>query len=310
MALLIASILFVFIAGTISLYGYYRFVRQGSAYGEIAVPAAYLADLPPKLTDSFHKATVSLQWLGEKVPISPQNASRTRRFLAAAGFRHDRALAVYYGIKLALAAAFLMAALVARISFGHPLLAVLVPVVAAALGFALPGLALDALIDRRRRILRLALPDALDLMVVCVEAGLALDQAMRVVSQELSMTHKEISEELTLVSLEMRAGTRRAEALSNFGRRTGEPEIKKLVAVLIQSDRFGTSMAEALRTHSQFMRTRRRQLAEERANKIGVKMIFPIFFFILPAIMLVAVGPALLQLHRHLVPLLHEFQLQ
>ena len=310
MTLLIASVLFLFVAGTISFYGYYRFVRQGSAYGEIGAAAAASPDLTPGVVNSFRKATVSLQWLGEKIPISPRDSSLTRRFLVGAGYRKDNALAIYYGIKAALAAVFLIAAIVSHATFGHPLLAIIIPVVAAALGFALPGVVLDALVDRRRCVLRLALPDALDLMVVCVEAGLALDQAIRVVSQELRTAHIEISEELALVSLEMYAGTRRIEALSNLGRRTGEPEIKKLVAVLIQSDRFGTSMADALRTHSQFMRTRRRQQAEERANKIGVKMIFPIFFLILPSIMLVAVGPALLQLHKHLVPLLHEFKLQ
>jgi tight adherence protein C len=291
MTLLIASVLFLFVAGTISFYGYYRFVRQGSAYGEIGAAAAPPPDLTPGVVNSFRKATVSLQWLGEKIPISPQDSSLTRRFLVGAGYRKDNALAIYYGIKAALAAVFLIAAIVSHATFGHPLLAIIIPVVAAALGFALPGVVLDALVDRRHCVLRLALPDALDLMVVCVEAGLALDQAIRVVSQELRTAHIEISEELALVSLEMYAGTRRIEALSNLGR-------------------FGTSMADALRTHSQFMRTRRRQQAEERANKIGVKMIFPIFFLILPSIMLVAVGPALLQLHKHLVPLLHEFKLQ
>jgi len=308
MAFLIASLLFLFVAGMIAFYGYYRFVRQASAYGAIAGAATPLASLSPGLANSFHTVTVSLQWLGEKVPISPQESSLTRRFLAGAGYRKDHALTIYYGIKVALAAAFLVGALISHVSFGYPLLGIIIPAIAAAVGFTLPGLVLDMLVERRRGILRLSLPDALDLMVVCVEAGLALDQAIRVVSQELRTAHREISEELTLVSLEMRAGSRRTEALSNLGRRTGEQEIKKLVAVLIQSDRFGTSMADALRTHSQFMRTRRRQQAEERANKIGVKMIFPIFFLILPSIMLVAVGPALLQLHKHLLPLLREFQ--
>jgi tight adherence protein C len=156
----------------------------------------------------------------------------------------------------------------------------------------------------------MSLPDALDLMVVCAEAGLGLDQAMRVVSRELALTHKEISEEFGLVSLEMRAGTRRADALVNLGKRTGEAEIKKLVSLLVQSDRFGTSMAEALRTHSEFMRVRRRQEAEERANKIGVKIIFPIFFLILPSIILVAIGPALIQLHKNLLPMLHGTNLK
>ena len=249
MALFIASILFLIVAGTILFYGYHRFVRQGSAYGAIAAAGAS-PDGSTGIGGSFRTATVSLLWLGEKVPISPQDATITRRFLIGAGFRSDNALPIYFGIKVAVGGAFLIGAILSHMSFGYPILLILIPMLAAALGFTLPGLGLDMLVERRRRILRLSLPDALDLLVVCVEAGLGLDQAIRVVSDELRVAHKDISQELSLVSLEMRAGTRRADALSNMGRRTGEAEIKKLVAVLIQSDRFGTSMADALRTHS------------------------------------------------------------
>jgi tight adherence protein C len=125
-----------------------------------------------------------------------------------------------------------------------------------------------------------------------------LDQAINSVSKELHDTHKDLSEELGLVTLEMRAGKRRVEALKNLAARTGESELSKLVATMVQADRFGTSVAESLRTHSDFMRIKRRQAAEERAAKIGVKLTFPIFFFIMPAIMLVAAGPGILQLVR------------
>ena len=151
------------------------------------------------------------------------------------------------------------------------------------------------------------LPDALDLMVVCVEAGLGLDQAVRSVSEELRITHPEISEELGLVTLEMRAGKRRVDALKNLADRTGETELRKLVAILIQADRFGTSIAESLRTHSDFMRVRRRQDAEERAGKVGVKLVFPIFFFLLPAMLVVAAGPGLLQVFKQLFPLMRGY---
>jgi tight adherence protein C len=144
-------------------------------------------------------------------------------------------------------------------------------------------------------------------MVVCMEAGLGLDQALVNVSRELAITHKEISEELGLVSLEMRAGKRRSEALKNLATRTGEAETRKLVATLVQADRFGTSIADSLRTHSDFMRVRRRQEAEERAAKVGVKLVFPIFFFILPSMLVVAAGPGLLQLFKHLFPLMRSF---
>jgi len=165
-------------------------------------------------------------------------------------------------------------------------------------GFYLPNLILDLLVSRRQERIRFSLPDALDLMVVCMEAGLGLDQAITSVSKELRLTHKDLSEELSLVTLEMRAGKRRTDALKNLADRTSEPELRKLVATMIQADRFGTSVAESLRTHSDFMRVKRRQAAEERAAKVGVKLTFPIFFFIMPAIMLVAAGPGLLSLAK------------
>ena len=165
-------------------------------------------------------------------------------------------------------------------------------------GFYLPNLGVDVLVGRRQERLRHSMPDALDLMVICMEAGLGLDQAISNVAKELRLTHPELSEELGLVTLEMRAGKRRAEALKNLADRTAEPELRKLVATMVQSDRFGTSVAESLRTHSEFMRVKRRQAAEERSAKIGVKLTFPIFFFIMPAIILVAAGPGLLSLMR------------
>jgi len=144
------------------------------------------------------------------------------------------------------------------------------------------------------------LPDALDLLVVCVEAGQGIDQAIRVVSRELQQTHRDLSEELALASLEMRAGTTRAEALTHMAERTGESEMTKLVSVLVQTDRFGTSVGEALRTHADYLRVRRQQDAEERAGKVGVKLIFPIFFGIMPSIMIVSAGPGMLLLFRQL----------
>ncbi|HSM77831.1 MAG TPA: type II secretion system F family protein [Bryobacteraceae bacterium] len=306
MAILVATALFLFLAGSIFALGYFRFVKTASPAEQIGVAADPRPVFAPGTSGSFEKVVTSLQWMGEKMPISPQTASMTRRLLMGAGFRQNHALTVFFGLKVVLCAVLLVLALVLRGNIANPILSMLAPLGAVAVGYLAPNLILDLLINRRQKILRLSLPDALDLMVVCTEAGLGLDQAVRVVSRELEFAHKEISDELSLVSLEMRAGTRRAEALMNFGRRTGEPEIKKLVSLLVQSDRFGTSIGDALRTHSDFMRVRRRQDAEERANKIGVKLIFPIFFLILPSIMLVALGPALIQLHKNLLPLLRD----
>jgi len=175
------------------------------------------------------------------------------------------------------------------------------------MGYYLPSFVLDKKIGKRQEILRLSLADALDMLVVSVEAGLGLDQAIQHVGRELQVTHKELSEELSLVNLEMRAGKRRTDALRNLAERTGESELQKLVAILIQTDRFGTSIGDSLRAHSDFLRVKRRQEAEERAGKVGVKLVFPIFFFILPAMLVVAAGPGLLQVFKYLFPMMNQF---
>jgi len=249
-----------------------------------------------------------IEYIGEQVPLSPEDASLARRQLMAAGLRSAVAVRIYYGAKIVACIGLLAAALLLRNQLtSNAMMRIVLVIGGAVLGFFGPNLVLDHLITRRHDKLRLSLPDALDLMVVCMEAGLGLDQAMVNVSRELAMTHKEISEEVGLVSLEMRAGKRRSDALKNLATRTGEAELRKLVATLVQADRFGTSIAESLRTHSDYMRVRRRQEAEERAAKVGVKLVFPIFFFILPSMLVVAAGPGLLQLFKHLFPLMRQF---
>jgi len=199
-------------------------------------------------------------------------------------------------------------ALVLRTHIPNQILSIVFPIGAGFLGFYGPSFYLDHLIVARQERIRFALPDVLDLMVVAVEVGLALDQTMQHVGKELKEVHPDIAEELELTNLEVRAGKRRADALRNLADRTGEMELRKLVAILIQTDRFGTSIAEALRTHSDFMRVRRRQEAEERAGKVGVKLVFPIFFLILPSTLIVAAGPGLLQVFKVLVPILKQAQ--
>ena len=188
----------------------------------------------------------------------------------------------------------------------NPAMTVALVVFGCAAGWVLPRSFLARKVTARQETLRLSLPDALDLLVVSVEAGLGLDQAIQHVARELHGSHPELSEELQLVMLEMRAGKRRQDALRNFGERTGEAEIRKLVAILVQNDRFGTSMGESLRTHSDFLRTRRKQDAEERAGKVGVKLVFPIFFFILPSMLIVAAGPGILQIFKYLFPMMKK----
>jgi tight adherence protein C len=211
---------------------------------------------------------------------------------------------IYDGTRIVFGVALLIVAVIARAYISNPVLRTLVLPAGPFFGYFLPSLILDRMIAARQERIRFALPDALDLLTVCMEAGLGLDQAIASVSRELQLTHKDISDELGLVTLEMRAGKRRTEALKNLAERTGEPDLSKLVATIVQADRFGTSVAESLRTHSDFMRTKRRQEAEERAAKVGVKLVFPIFFCILPAMMAVAAGPGILAMFKGLFPLL------
>jgi tight adherence protein C len=166
------------------------------------------------------------------------------------------------------------------------------------LGYLLPDIWLTWRIRARQHRLRLALPDGLDLLVICVEAGLGLDQALARVSQELRFAHPELSEELQIVNLEMRVGKTRLEALRELSQRTGLDDIKALVAMLIQTDRFGTSVAQALRVHSDELRMKRRQRAEELAAKTTVKMVPVLVFFIFPALMVVILGPAVIAIMR------------
>jgi tight adherence protein C len=305
MAITIAALLFIFLMGIISWYGYVTFAKPARILEQLgsqqAVSHRADSDAP------MFGVVKALQWVGEQVPISPQDVGVARRFLIAGGFRNDSYVMVYYGAKIVLAALALFFAITGVYPMiENRVLSKVVLVAIPAFGFYLPNLILDWFVDRRRETIRFALPDALDLLVVCVEAGLGLDQALRTVSRELVITHPEMCEELQLISLEMRAGTSRSQALANLAKRTMEPEVQKLVAILQQTDRFGTSMAESLRTHSDFMRIRRRQEAEERAGKVGVKLVFPIFFFVLPSMILVAAGPGLLRLFKELFPMMEN----
>jgi len=312
MTIAISVALFCVLMFAILMYGYRLYVKPLSISERLggpldaAVPVAVgVAGAPP------HKRFLVrvIEYVGERVPVSPQDASLARRRLMAAGYRSEMAVRIYYGLKVVLFVVLLAVAFIVRDYVTlNPVLRIVVLVAGGAAGFFGPNLVLDHLVGRRQEKLRLSLPDALDLLVVCMEAGLALDQATVNVARELEITHPEICEEFNLVSLEMRAGKRRVEALKNLALRTGEPEIRKLVATLVQADRFGASIADSLRTHSDFMRVRRRQDAEERAAKIGVKLVFPIFFFILPSMLVVAAGPGLLQLFKNLFPMMRQAQ--
>jgi tight adherence protein C len=310
MALAISMAMFLMLMAGITLYGYKRYAKPARIYEQLGSPVTNQASVLEANSENDEGMVVRfLHQIGEKVPVSPADATLLRRDLIMAGYRTDGAVTIFFGIKIVLGVALLLLALLGRdYMVANSVLRVVLVIAGGFVGFSGPNFFLDRMITKRQERLRLSLPDALDLMVVSVEAGLGLDQAMQHVARELQFSHREVSEELALVTLEMRAGKRRSEALKNLGDRTGEAEINKLIAILIQNDRFGTSMAESLRSHSDFMRVRRRQEAEERAAKVGVKLVFPIFFFILPSMLVVAAGPGLLQVFKNLFPMMRNFQ--
>lgn len=307
--ILMLFLLFAGLTTSICVYGYRWYVRPARLSERLGAPVGIseVLDGPPLAEGKLLVRIIGQ--IGEKVPASPQDVSIARRSLMAAGYRSEKALHVYYGVKIVTAVAAFIAMIFLRDHFtSSGVLSVVLLFGAPAAGWAIPGVVLDRMITKRQTRLRLSLPDALDLIVICMEAGLGLDQAIVNVARELELTHADISGELSLVTMEMRAGKRRSDALKNLAERTGEAELRKLVATLVQADRFGTGVGEALRTHSEFMRVRRRQIAEERAAKVGVKLVFPIFFFILPAMLVTAAGPGLLQLFKNLFPMMSNFE--
>ena len=246
-----------------------------------------------------------LHQIGSRVPSSDAEVATLKADLIRGGFRGENALAVFYGVRILSTLGMLVLCLMMESRMPpNPVMKLGLMASGICAGWILPRFFLEKKVAKRQETLRLSLPDALDLLVVSIEAGLGLDQAIQHVARELYASHPALSDEMQLVTLEMRAGKRRSEALRNFAERTGEAEFRKLVAILIQNDRFGTSMGESLRTHSDFLRTRRRQEAEERAGKVGVKLVFPIFFFILPSMLVVAAGPGILQIFKYLFPMM------
>jgi tight adherence protein C len=244
----------------------------------------------------------NLKRLGKYAPQSPTEMGKLKARLVAAGYRGSEALAVFIGIRLA--CALLVFGLLSTPLFGRPNL--LFALLGAALGYLVPAMALGRLAKKRQHRIRLSLADALDLLVVSVEAGLGLDQAIQRVGEELAYAHKDLSDELRLVNLELRAGKARPEALRNLADRTGVDDLSSLAAMLIQTDKFGTSVAQSLRVHSDVLRTKRRQRAEEAAAKTGVKMVFPLVFCIFPAIWVVTIGPAAIKFVQVLFPMLNK----
>jgi tight adherence protein C len=272
---------------------------------------------PPKrraLAESALKKTDPMTQMLEKAspalakPLQPKNEAELGKLktrLANAGFRSEASGSIFLGLKFAgLVTGVLLGGGVYAFLHGINIHTLEYPVALGGLLFYLPDLVVGFVGRKRKQAIFLALPDALDLMVVCVEAGLGLDQAMRRVSEEMKRTYRVLAEEFALSNFQLQMGRPRAEVLHELGVRTGVSDLRALSAVLIQADKFGSSVAQALRTQSDSMRIRRRQLAEEKAAKTAVKLIFPLVLFIFPGIFVVLVGPAAITMIRQMFPLM------
>jgi tight adherence protein C len=291
-------------------------------FGSLVIAAAALALLPkpaaaidrrleeltaPRDADTERKPRLQslvafFKRVGEKAPHSTKELGSLRLRLVQAGYRRSEALTIFFGIRVITALA--LFSLFASSAVARPNMSLALG--GLGFGYVAPGMILARMAKRRAHRIRLSLADALDLLVVSVEAGLGLDQALSRVGAELEFAYPELSEELKLINLELRAGKPRAEALRNLADRTGVDDLSALVTMLIQTDKFGTSVAQSLRVYSETLRTKRRQRAEEAAAKTGVKMVFPLVFCIFPAIWVVTIGPAAIRFVTVLFPLMES----
>ena len=302
MMILLMFVVFLGVALVLSMVGMKMWIQPKEAIERVTGnDQEYEAPTHPSLV--FHDL---VKRLGDVIPASPKDASVMQKRLIRAGIKGPNALKILYGSKVA--GAVLMPALMSAVVAGsasdstNKLLAI---AAAAAAGFWGPNEYVKIRGQKRQKQISRGLPNSLDLLVVCVESGLGMDQAIIQVAKELEHAHPEISEEFAMVNYELKAGKRRAEALRNLAERSSVEDLKKLVAVLIQADRFGTGVGQSLRAHADYMRVQARQIAEEKAAKLGVKLIFPIFFCILPSLFVVSVGPVVIKIVRELIPMMN-----
>ncbi len=251
------------------------------------------------------KVAAPMAWLS--TPKAGWEASNLRVRLMHAGLRGEGWPVIFFGAKtflaLLLPGLYLIVAGIGDVT-ATARSALVILLLMAALGYYCPNLVLGMLIRSRQRELQEALPDAIDLMTVCVEAGLGLDAAMNRAGQEMSLRSQALADELNLVALELRVGSSRQTALQNFALRTGVDDVATFVTILLQSEHFGTNVAESMRTLSETMRERRKVRVEEAAAKIPLKLLFPLIFFIFPSLFVVLMGPAMISVYRTLLPTL------
>ncbi|MCC9644625.1 type II secretion system F family protein [Rhodopirellula sp. JC740] len=251
------------------------------------------------LTEALEKAATPI---ASSVSGNEEEMGKLREKLVNAGFRRESAPIIFKMIQLVCTGiGLLLGGVTGAFVDGLTQGMIMKLLIGMIVGFMLPSLILGFMASKRREKIFLGLPDALDLMVVCVEAGLGLDQALRKVAEEMQKSHKAIGEEFSISNHQLQLGRPRSEVLSGLGYRSGVDDLKQLASILIQADKFGSSVAQALRVQSDSMRTKRRQIAEEKAAKTAVKMIFPLVLFIFPGIFVVLVGPAAINMYRQML---------
>jgi len=299
-ASLIPLLWFAFGTGVVLALGYALVPSRAAAIDQRLEELTMSRDEEQK--PRFQSLIGMFKRLGERAPKSPKEMGTLRLRLVQAGFRRDEALTIFFGMRVTVALG--LFSLFAGGLIGRPNM--LMALGGLGLGYILPGMLLARLAKRRAHRIRLSLADMLDLLVVSVEAGLGLDAALQRVGQELAFAYPELADELRLINLELRAGKPRSEALRNLADRTGVDDLSSLVTMLIQTDKFGTSVAQSLRVYSETLRTKRRQRAEEAAAKTGVKMVFPLVVCIFPAIWVITIGPAAIKFVTVLFPMVEK----
>lgn len=285
---------FLFTLAAVSAAGYVlvlRPVRESADAGERSISAALTQ---PDLPTAQAAVLEIFRAVGSLIPErSPQRES-ARKLLLLAGFRWPSAVSTFLGIKCMTAFTLGVAGAWASITFRGGAQSSLAAVCGLGFGFLLPDRILEAVSRARGARLRRGLPAALDLLVLAIEAGQSVDTAILETSRGLRIAHPDLATEFTHLHLELHAGASREDALRSLIARTQDAEIRKFAALLLDTDRFGSSLGPALRTHSRYLRTRFRQTAQERARKVAVKLIFPVFFLIFPSVILVTLGPAVI----------------
>ena len=296
---------FLFIVAAVSAAGYIFVLKPARAGAGTDANGALdeEAELPgltnPDVTGPQAAVLQVFQLIGDAIPPSMAHRPQVRRQLLTAGFRWPSAVSMFLGIKVAIAFTLGVTGAWAALTFGDG--SIVLPALAGfGFGFLLPDRILGKMATSRSTRLRRALPAALDLMVLGIEAGQGVDAAILDTSRGLRLSHPDLAAEFTQMHLELRAGTTRADALRAFGERAHEPEVRKFVSLMLDTDRFGSSVGPALRTHTHYLRTRFRQNAQERARKVAVKLIFPVFFLIFPSVVLVTLGPAAILIYTQL----------